>query len=118
MKKKLEKLFVIPYGADKFEGDSAFYCPEPYFNYKEGMTLEDVRKEWVEMTAQGCGKSEREGIELTSKDIVGAWVVDQKTINASGAVWNSDPGNDSAVYHCNSAAKEVVDEICVKEIKK
>jgi len=117
MKKKSKKLFVIPYGADKFEGDSGFYCPEPYFNYKVGMTLEDVRQAWVKHTANGCGKEELAEIEVQSKDIKGAWVVDQKGINASGAVWNSDPGNDGAVYRCNKTAKHVVDEICVKEIK-
>ena len=115
---KKQQLFVIPYGTDGFEGDSGFYCPEPYFKYDKIVNLDDVRQAWINHTAKGCGKEERAEIEEDAKDIKGAWVVDMKGIRAAGAIWETDPGCDSAVYRCNSASKHVAEEVCLMHVGK
>jgi hypothetical protein len=119
-KSKLKaKLYVVPHDGT-FDGDSCFYCPVRTFPYKQGMTLDDIKKLYFKLVTKDEKKNpfyEEKEFWEEAQAIKGAWVLDEKGMRACNAIWDSDPGNDSAVYACNRAAKRVAAEICVKEIK-
>lgn len=103
------KLFAIAHDTT-FDGDSGFYCPDPVVEYHEGMVLEDIRVAFV--LAAGNDDFARE----TAQEMKGAWIVSEQGLRACRAVWEADPGNDSATYACNRAAKHVAEAICVKRV--
>ena len=114
--KKKAQLFALAHDGF-FDGDNSFYFPSYPIPYVDGMTLNDVKKGHLKLhedemrrdgASQGSIKAELECIkEDTIGLIKGAVVVDGKTIKAMSAIWESEPGNDSAVYGCNRSAKRV-----------
>jgi len=115
-----KKLFVIPHDGS-FDGDNVFQCPPCYdIPYTDNMTIKQVR---AAIRAKGIEDGTEDPDDPNSllyseiKECVGAWVVDQRALKACQAVWPPDGcGHDGAVYSCNSSAKHVVDELCVKTI--
>ena len=103
------KLFAIGHDAT-FDGDNAFTCPDPTVEYRDGMTLADIRAAWVQTAGDD------EFAKETVQEMRGAWIVDEKGLRACRAVWESDPGNDSSVYSANRSAKHVAEAICVKKV--
>ncbi len=97
-----------------FDGDSAFYCPDHTGNdkYKKGTTLNQLSKKFWKIMVKEL-VSEEEDVQ---KDypVKGAWIVDEKGMKVISVIWESDPGNDSATYACNRAAKRVAQIVAIK----
>ena len=99
-----------------FHGDSAFYFPGETIPFEVGMTLEAVKAAYIKghverLKKDGIPDEDLKGeIECVMEDLAdvkGAVVVNEKVVTAMEAIWESDPGNDSAVYACNRASKRV-----------
>ena len=99
-----------------FHGDSAIYFPGDHVPFEAGMTLEAVKAAFMKSKVDQMKKlgvldedvkAEVENILEGFSDIRGAVIVSGKVIEAMDAIWESDPGNDSAVYACNRASKRV-----------
>jgi hypothetical protein len=123
IKKAQGKLVAICYGDDGFAGDSAFNVPPPedeLIVYKEGMKFVDVKKAWLaHWRAQFGPECTKEDLRLELEmygEPAGAWIVSKPALDAASLVWESDPGNDSAVYNCNHIAKLTLDDLCIKRL--
>jgi hypothetical protein len=122
-----QKLFAI-FHDGTFDGDSAFYCPDDSMPYS-GENLRDLKKKFHEKKLKEdwpeLSKADKESRDSAMQDIKedwpidGAWIVDTKTIKAIQAIWDEvDPGNDSATYACNRAAKAVANALAIKKLGK
>lgn len=108
------KLFALLHDGT-FDGDSTFYFPDnpiPYSGEKTLAPLKKAHRVVVKARLLGLGYTP-EGADLEIEDdhdlkaVRGAVVVTEDVIKAMSAVWESNPGNDSAVYSCNRAAKRI-----------
>lgn len=115
-KSKKVKLFAFVHDGT-CDGDNTFYFPSYPIPYEQGMTLDQLKEGHLKAHAdqmRSFGQAEKEieaelGVlkEEEISEIKGAVVVEEAAVKAMNAIWNSDPGNDSAVYSCNRAAKNV-----------
>lgn len=147
MKKKVEKLYFLPYDGT-FDGDNIFYCPDNHYPYKDGMSLNDMKeairqqgnKDGEYLTDEEINENIKEALAkgwlkkpLSMKErssygglansmiaeIKGAWIVDKKGLSALFKLVDSmDPRGDSLTYACNRAAKSMADSICIKRVGK
>lgn len=126
LKKKLEgetgELVALMHDGT-FEGDSGFNVPGSEIPYKEGDTLKELTRRFYNKLAKEDGYEEdsEEGIEYAKEmtgAVKGAWIVTKDQLDTISLVWESDPGNDSAVYMCNHTAKKMAHHLCVKHLGK
>ena len=114
--KSRKKLVAVPFGEDRFEGDSAFYCTSSAVPYEDGMTITDVRAAYKARLLKD-GDTDEEGATNDASEIAGAWVLDTKAVRAIDYLWSDmDPGNDSSTYRTNRAAKHMAAKMAVKTL--
>ena len=104
---KAKKLYAVPFGTDDIAGDSSFYAPG-------GLTL---RASDTFDTLLDRYATEAQGDISDDEQPIGFWIIDQRTKKAADAVWEADPGCDSATYACNRSAKAICRQLAVKTIK-
>lgn len=107
----MSKLTAIPFGEDGTCGDSSYYAdPAVAVTYEDGLAFDQLRQRFMEaqqFTAEDC------------EDLKGFWVLTEEHVAAIEAVWGEDiPGNDSALYRLNSAAKRLASHLAIKTITK
>jgi hypothetical protein len=110
------KLFAFVHDGT-FHGDSIFYFPTHPIPYEAGMSLSQIKDGHLTAVAKvaidlGCSpEAVRDDVQTAREEhlveIKGAVIVDEKVAKAMKAIWESEPGNDSAVYSCNRACKRV-----------
>ena len=113
------KLYAIVHDGT-FDGDSLYYCPNCQVPYTKGMTIDNIRQAYLKQIEEAekgnpFTYSHDEWVNETNK-IRGAWILDSRGLAACEAVWDSEPGNDSATYNCNTSAKHVADSMCIRII--
>lgn len=108
------KLFAVV-NDGTFDGDSAYYCPGNQIPYRQGMSLKQVVEIYRKMLEAGDPGDPEFNEELVD-GVTGAWVVDAKSLKILEIVWDSNPGNDSAVYNCNYIAKCIAARLAIKTL--
>lgn len=103
----MKRLFAVAFGKDGMDGDSAFYAPENKIVVRPRDRFKDLLKKW----------EKNPDLEPDDERPIGFWIVDGKTLKAADAVWGSGPGNDSATYTCNRAAKMVCMTLAIRTIR-
>lgn len=119
-----DKLYAI-LDDGNFDGDSYFQGIDQALDYTEGMSLEDLKKEFaqkyaVDMYADGYDElddSEKKEIDDIIKKIKLAWIIDQKAADTASAVFPNHIGNDGALYAAMAASKRVIDKMALKTLR-
>lgn len=121
------KLFAILHDGH-FSGDSSFYFPSYAIAYEAGTSLDTLKQRHLDLIKKqeeeykSSENEIREQLEywggVLKEEVVGAVIVDERAIKAMNAIWEADPGSDSATYTCNRAAKRVAWELKVFTIGK
>ena len=104
------KLYAILHDGT-LEGDNLFYVsPESAIPYEEGITLKQLADKALE----------KEIIfeEEDKQYVAGAWIVDEKTLDAIEAVWQGLEGGDRETYTTNRSAKNIAAKLAVKTLGK
>jgi len=118
--KNKELLAIVHDGT--FEGDSNYYCPGSEVPYKNGQTWNEIKEAFLKqkMKDDGWDSDDMAGFieEFGYDKIAGAWIVTKAQFEMIELVWESDPGNDSAVYACNYTAKCMADKSCITYLGK
>jgi hypothetical protein len=118
---KNEPLVAIVHNGT-FEGDSNYHVPGTEIEYIEGMSWEKVAETYLKkrMEEENCQDMDVSEFieEFGYEDMCGAWILTKDQLELISLVWESDPGNDSAVYRCNYTAKCMADKACVKHLGK
>lgn len=103
-----------------FDGDSAFFCPDDKIAYKDGETLRDIKKRFLDFKRKELKATVEDKDELAEiaedYDAKGAWIVDNNTIKLLESIWDAaDPCDDSGTYITNRIAKRMA---CILSVKK
>lgn len=104
-----DNLYAIVDDAE-MEGDSIFECPTSNVRYSPEMTFEDVVEKCKNQTFN-------EILADYADEIMVAWIVDQKTMDALKAsipeCWN-----DTQAYTANRTLKAVASNLCLKRLSR
>jgi hypothetical protein len=119
------KLFAIVHDGS-FDGDNTFYCPDDRVEFKEGQNIRDIRQAYHEKRVKAdvgdqtlTPEEVREVTDMVNEDytsqIKGAWIVDEDGLKAiEGLYEHITPGNDSACYALNRAAKSLAHSLALR----
>jgi hypothetical protein len=92
------------------DGDNAFYAPNDYVEYNGESFAALVDKFYAKKLEEDEGLSCEEMKDMW--DPKGAWIITVEQRDLINFVWESDPGNDGAVYMCNHIAKSMCNAAC------
>ncbi len=105
-----QHLYAIAFGTDGTFGDSLYYAdPQDAIPCEKEATFGQLKQRMMEaqsLTEEDC------------EDLAGFWIVSKEHIEAISAVWGDDiPGNDSALYRLNAAAKRLASHLAAKTVR-
>jgi len=122
------KLFAIVHDGT-FDGNSVFYCPDNKVEYKKGLTILDVKKDFLHKMVIDEGGDPLANGELTPAEVVligdqvtdtyqveGAWIVDEDGLKILEKIWDAmGPGADLDANHCT---KVIAHMLAIKTLGK
>ena len=111
-------MFATAFGPDGLEGDSSF-MPQ-HLSASADDTYEVLYERWKCACAADYGYEPQNADEMIEEEDIekpiGFWIYDDVCRRAVEAIWESDPGCDSAVHECNRISKTIMKQMS-KEIR-
>jgi len=117
----METFFAVLHD-NSLAGDSSFYA-ENFLRYEESDTKESLVRKLARETVGVIGDQEdddyvKNEFNEIMKEAKGAWIIDDKTRQVIDAMYkDNQPTNDTAVYIMNRAAKNICEEMAIRNLR-
>lgn len=119
----MDKLFALPFGADGFSGDSAFYLDRPgeALEVDAGAAFGQVLALWQQRSMDRAAEDDDELCDDQLVEVlegeeapVGFWLLTGQSLEVACVPYDDAGGNDGSTYQANRTAKRLCAKLAVK----